>query len=219
MAYTDKTKAAIKTEVRHLINEEVAMFITDTDLEAWIDRGINHIARITMYDENHGTDSLASGVTAYAITDTNADNDQIQIANVLYLGAVNDGDNAQSLTKTHPRQTSHNIKAGEDGVPSEWWVADNKIHVWPPPSGNENNHIIDIYYIDYPDTYVEANVPPYLQEYTILYTLSKAYEKMERFAAAEQYMSDTTLTSARAANNSLRVFAAGCAWSSLAISI
>lgn len=188
MSYTDKTVANLKTEVRYLINEPTAMFITDTDLEAWINRGIGRAGMVSMYAESHGTDQLVTGTTEYSISDTIADADQIQIVAVLYLGAANNGESAYALSKTHVRQTGNNILYSLTGPPKEWYQVDNKVNIWPAPSSSENNHYIDIFYIDFQDSYVEANIPPYIQEYVIWYVLSKCYEKMGKYAIAQQYM-------------------------------
>lgn len=184
MAYVDITKAQLITEARELINEPNAVLFSDTDIGAWIDFAANEMSKMMLFGETVTSQQLATNTQSYAYA-TNLPRPEA----VIYYGssANTPGATAVALIKTHPRQMKQNADRSTNGVPVEWWFADEKIWVYPIPAAGQTLHYLKIIAHDY-QSYDETVVPDYLQEYPVWYTLSKCMEKKKNYAAAQQYM-------------------------------
>jgi hypothetical protein len=190
MAYTDKTAANIITEVRTLINEPTARFISDADITAWLDLATARIGAVTLFDEKTTTDTLEADTGSYAYSANVTDDVAKIVAVVLCPNGSTNGTGAYALTRTHPRQFGNN-KPYTKGRPTEYALYNESINVWPVPSSTTGSgDTLYIFYIDTPSGYSDGTIlPPYLQEYTILYCVAKSFEKMGKYAISEQYMS------------------------------
>jgi len=194
MAYTDKEVADLTTEVRRLFNEPVPMSITDTDINKWLDFAVNKMSDAGLLgevtEELQFDGSTPEQKLAYTIFHPVA---------VIYEGASTSTPGATSspvqapfaLTKTNYRQMAHNQTdpGASSTYPTEWWAEGGYIHFWPPPGTDLANHYIRVFGYTRYDTYDKTKVPSWLQEYTIWYALSMAFEKIGNYAAAQQYMS------------------------------
>jgi len=183
MAMTDITKAQLIVEIRELINEPSAVLFSDTDIGAEIDFAANEMSKAMLFGETCTEQQLATTTQSYAYT-TNLPRPEA----IIYYGSSNTvpGTTARTLIKTHGKQMRHNaIRA--NGVPFEWWFADEKIWVYPIPAAGQNSHYLLILAHNY-QSYDESVVPDYLQEYTVWYALAKCMEKKKNYAAAQQYM-------------------------------
>jgi len=201
MAFYDETQ--LVTEVRRLINEPVALVHSDADIVAWLDRGGEEIARITMCLERDTcvkqlTGDLG-GVGSYMFTyaslgiggNSAASGRCIKIEAVHYARSTTaSATGAYALMKTHPRQMAHNTSA-TSGLPAEWWDVDEKLFIWPLPSDAASGKYIRVLYYKHPtDGYNDATYIPYhLSEYTIYFAVAKAFMAEGKIAQHDQFMS------------------------------
>ena len=201
MAYSDETQ--LVTEVRRLINEPVALVHSDADIVAWLDRGAEEIARITMCLEKgvsgitDRTKQLNTGSYMFTYASLGVDGSAspagrcIKIDSILYVKATSsEATSGYALMKTHPRQMAHNTTA-TSGCPTEWWDVDEKLFIWPPPDSNASSKYLRVLYYKHPTNgYSEgANLPNYLNEYVIYFAVAKAFMAEGKTAQHDQFMS------------------------------
>ena len=194
---TSITEATLYSDIRSMLNEASALQWTNTELLAWIDQGARAIGAITLCNENvvpDYIDSAAAEKTNYALLDSSIEEALLVSAIIYYGSAVADRSvtGTKALMKVHPRIFS-NCTDDTPGAPVFWTVVNETIYIWPPPAVAQDGHCIQIYFYDNVDEYTLAG-PLYqlrdeLQEYVIWYAVAKAFEKVGKYAQAEQYMS------------------------------
>ncbi len=198
MAYNDESE--LITQVRRLINEPSALMHSDTDIVSYINRAAEDIGRKGLLIEKYEATTLATSQATYAFSVVKAAGttdgivDAVKVDAMFYWAGGNFDNkylasSGYALIKSHPRQTGHN-STGTEGPPIEWWVENEELHIWPPPSSSEVGHFIQVLYHEKPDTYNEGSgIPPYLRELVLWYATAKCFEKEGKYGHHEQYMS------------------------------
>ena len=189
MAWPTLIEALLYTEIRALLNEPTARLFTDAQLLIWINRATAEIAQMSLCVED-ASDSiaLATGVWEYAHDLVG----NLSIEAMWYTGSASavgtSSAAAYALTKVHARMIQH-VCDDTAGPPRFWaYVPDEKIIFWPPPAAGQNGFLVQVlYYRSIDGTFTGLPLP--FQHLVIWYTLAKAYERLNKYNHAQQYMS------------------------------
>lgn len=197
MAYTDKTVTMLTTEVRTLLNELVPMMVSDSDIGAGLDFATNEMFDAGLIGQDSIDSQYATPTPVSYIAYTTEE--RFYPEAVVYVGASHTAPGATSspvqaplaLRRTHVKQMNHNQSnpGATSTYPTEWYFLKDLIYLWPPPGTALAEHYVKVFGYLRLDAYDETAIPPYLQEYTIWYALSRALQKIGNHAAAQQYMS------------------------------
>lgn len=169
-AYTLK---GFRTSSRDLLNESVANFWTDTELNYWINDGIREIAEMTGCIQHIDSLTTTNGVRTVSYTGYDC-------LNVEYVPASG---SRRSLVQSSPLQDGHNQYDGT--APQYWWVNKGVIGIDPLPDATYN---LLAYISDIPaDLTVDSQVPEIPPSFCSLvpwYVCYRAYLKENNFGAA-----------------------------------
>lgn len=207
------SQAQMTTNVRALLNEPVALGLTDADIYQFIDDGVIDMATKGLLARCNtitlalsGSDTYASSVGEYEIVTTvPISASMFKIYTCLYLGAMATDDGAdvgyataRGLIKIHPRMIKH--LPSTLGPPIYWYyttswqsaASKNVIGVWPKPALAQNTYLVKVFFYEYLNAYYDATnvlVPDWAQDVLMWYTYAKCLEREGKFSQAEQYMS------------------------------
>lgn len=205
MANVCYTEAVLKTAIRSLINEPIAVMHSDTDLQAYIDDAAQDICRLGMLKEKVIEGSLTysatlSGVLKIAHSngtfwDTGDLSDCILLESVIYMGAASatipTAATMKALVKTHTRLMGRMGRDYTADVPVEYYDFGGNTYIFPAPSNAITTYKVKaFYYAMAPEYYTAAyNIPTRYAEYAIWYALSRCMEREGKLAQAQQYKS------------------------------
>jgi len=214
MAYPDSfpniqygTSADISAiaEVRRLLNEPIARDFTDTQIQAWIDRGAVEAARLTKLVETGNTYiTLGTGISEYAVGATlyTAPQDSaIEIEELFYCGqSASTPQKAQggyALTKIDMATVGH-LPNNTAGAPHYWAIrntANNNrsVYIYPAPAAGQNLHVVEVLWVNAAnslkaaDTSTTHYLREFIREAVYWYAVGEAHKKLRRYDIAEMY--------------------------------
>jgi hypothetical protein len=180
MAYT---LATLTTSVRQLLNEAVASFWTDTEIQEWIKQACIDISTKTLCVKHRDYFPLATNAQVYTASSFQTNKTDV-IAKVQYIW-YNDGMSAVALKRTTPELFGGFQYGTDTGPPKEYYEDNQEIFVWPIPSANENTDKVHLIYSYVTDdiTKIQWNYQPM----AILYACAMAKAKDEHFQQASMY--------------------------------
>jgi hypothetical protein len=164
------TKSIIRDRARALLDEAVAGFWSNTELENWIDDAAIDISTKTYCCEVSGSVTLATGVQIY-----NVSTDYIKI-----LGAVYASEGLKQIT---PWMTGLQY-AVSTGAPKYFFDIIDKVGFYPVPTTTENGTIVTVYYAQVTSNI--ANIPVKFQTPAILFVTFMGLAKERQYTKAGQ---------------------------------
>jgi hypothetical protein len=203
------TKAQLYTELRDILNDPTpGNYVSNTELNAWIDRAARNISALTLC---YTTISTSSGVpTTFETITTVASTYRynIGLTGAPYTKFINvhsvtfepAATTPYGLQRIDVRHFGHGFAKGETGaavVPKYYFVFGNSLYIWPSPIGTANvGTYIKVYgnvscedYV-HTDTLEVYGLPDRLQPVVMDFALSCAYQKIGKFQKASMHMSN-----------------------------
>lgn len=167
------TLEGVRTQARDLLNESVANFWTDAELNYWVNDGIREIAEFTGCIQNIDSLSTTNGTRTISYTGYDCQN-------VEYVPASG---NRISLVQSSPLQDGHNQYDGT--APQYWWVNKGVIGIDPVPDATYNL----LGYIAGTPTDITIGsqipeIPPAFRALLKWYVCYRAYLKEHNYGAA-----------------------------------
>lgn len=210
------TQAEMVTNIRALLNEPVALGISDDDIKMFLDDAVVDLSTKTNLARTRDTFITLAGSATYASSQSeylvSADAalavSGYKIASVMYLGTTITADDgvdvgfgtARGLAKIHPRMVAH--LPSTLGIPIYWYYTTSivgassadVVGIWPKPAAAQTSQLLRVLYYEYLPGYLDTGqddntVPDWAQDVLMWYTYAKCLEREGRFAQAEQYMS------------------------------
>ena len=176
------TLAQSITEVRDILNEASAVFWTDSQITKWIQEGTRIFSSKTLLVEDTQTLTTAE-LTAAQLVYTSSDESWIGDCLEIYAAIYYDGTSAyKGLIKIHPRQIG-NLATSTAGPTKYYCLFDRNIYLWPPPSAT-TAAAAEISFLFAKETDDITAVQDEYQHLPIIYALSKAKKKDQKFAEA-----------------------------------
>ena len=123
------TAADILEKVRDVLNEAVAAFWSDAELERYIAEGTLDVSVKTGCVETHGAITLGPNTLAYPIPATFTDPPLVGILSLVKIHAVLY--NGQALAKIHPRMLAQVHDTTVDDTPLHWAHFGTQIYIAP----------------------------------------------------------------------------------------
>lgn len=177
------TKALLLAEVRELLNEPVALFWLDSELNDMIDWAARTMSGITLCTQTNEAVTTVENVVAYDLTAQ-----FIKIEDVIY-------NDTTALQRIDIRNFGHGAKGGTETNQAPKWYYEfgGWLHLWPAPKGTAAGASkIDVYGYrvaeDYEHGSTVYDVPDRLQGRLIDFVLACAYTKAGKYALTKRYM-------------------------------
>ncbi len=180
------TLSGAVTEVRYNLNESIAGFWSDTEIENWIKEGTRSFSSKSLMAEGTGTiDPMITSTLYYDSGDETFLADLLEVYTVLYFDGTA---TYKGLIKIHPRQIG-NVATRTVGPPKYYSLHDRKLYVLPMVSATEvaaGATLSILYAQETDDITVLADE---FQHLPIVYATAKALQKDEKWAAGSVLMS------------------------------
>jgi len=177
------------TEVRSLINEPVASFWSDAQIQNWLDQGISDIAAKGLVLQSADTFLLATGQLEYTdlVTDGAAGvTDIVKVWGCIYISPDNE---YIGMKRVYPNQVA-DLPFMTAGPPKYYFHIADKIGVLPLPSSSENGQSVKIYFATQPAGATLAlriaELPPEYKNLIYFYAASLAYKKEHRYSESDK---------------------------------
>jgi hypothetical protein len=178
------TLATARGQVRNFLNEQNAVFWTDTEIDDWIKEGCVDFSSKSLLVESSLTITLVAGQITYTSADTAA------IANVLesYSCLYNDGvGNWKGIIKMHPRMIG-NESVNTAGEPRYYALHDNTIWLWPAPTAAMVTAGAYLKLLCAVATDAIADINYEFQHMPVTYSMAKCKYKDQKFAEGNALM-------------------------------
>lgn len=176
------TAADVRAEIRVLINEPVAAFWSDAEIDAWVTQAATNIS-MTDPIETTASVTLVASTLEYTLPTTFA-NPTVTTGIISKISAVHY--NGRGLLHVHPR-TIGNVSADTtSNDPAVWSMHGTRFFLSPVGSGASGT--VDLYCSVFTDDI--ADVTDIYQPLAILFGAAKAKQKDGRFAEAAAFLSE-----------------------------
>lgn len=174
------------TQVRSNVNEAIAAFWSDTEIQNWLKEGVRIFSSKTLLCEGTGViDPMITSTLYYDSGDETFIADLLEIYTVLYFDGTN---KYKGLIKIHPRQIG-NIATQTVGPPKYYCLHDRKLYVLPMVSATEVSAGATLNVLYAQETDDITAMTDEFQHLPIIYATAKAYQKDEKWGAAGGLMS------------------------------
>ncbi len=182
--YTD---ASARTQVRAILNETVASFWTNAEIDNWIKEAVEDISARAGGFQVSDTITLATAAYEYATTTGSVSvADIVDVLGMVYVVTTDiTGDTNQrfiGLARVGPTQIG-SLPLTDNGPPKYYYHAGDKIGILPPPTSTENAQVVRIYFTKASQTI--GDLPNQYQSLTFWYAASMAYKKEHRYAESK----------------------------------
>lgn len=124
MAYT---LATATTQVRNLLNEDDAVFWSDSEIQEWIKEGCLLFSSATLLVEDTQDITLVANQLKYTSSDESWIANCLEIYSAYYDDQSN---NYAGLVKAHPRQLGH-VATFTAGDPKYIMLHKRQVYIWP----------------------------------------------------------------------------------------
>jgi len=181
------TLTTATTEVRDALNEEIAKFWTDAQIQNWIKEGCRIFSSKTLLVEAEDTITLIADQLVYQYSDGAA---YQWINNCIepYAAIYNDGGTVyKGLIKSNPRKLG-NVATFTAGVPKYYSLHNRKLYIWPLTTAAlvTGGSTISILYATYTEDI--ADIADDYQHLPIIYAVAKCKQKDQKFGEANALM-------------------------------
>lgn len=182
MAYTLATAV---TQVRSMLNEDTAVFWTDTQLENWIKEGCLAWSSGSLTVEDELTLTLAANQLRYSSSDNSEIADVIEIYSAYYDDQSN---NYKGLIKAHPKQLGH-LATFTAGDPKYIMLHNSKVYIWPLTTSSivNSSGTVEILYAKETDDITA--IQDEFQIWPFFFACGRALQKDRRYAEASAMFS------------------------------
>jgi hypothetical protein len=175
------TLSGAVTEVRRNVNESIAGFWSDTEIEDWIKEGTRTFSSKSLMVEGTDTvDPMIASTLYYDSGDETWIADLLEIYTVIYFNGTN---KYKGLIKIHPRQIG-NLATATAGPPKYYCLHDRKLYVLPLTSATEVAAGATLSVLYAKETDDITALTDEFQHLAVIYATAKAYQKDEKWAAA-----------------------------------
>jgi hypothetical protein len=178
------TAANVRTEVRAILNEPVAAFWSDAEIDAWVTQAAQSIS-MTGVVETTATVTIVASTIEYAVPTTFA-NPTVTTGQLIKIAAAHYG--GRGLIHVHVR-TIGNINADTtSNDPTVWALHGQRFFLAPVGSGASGT--VTLYcHVETDDI---ADIPDIWQPLAITYAAAKGKQKDGRFAEAAALLGEYT---------------------------
>lgn len=174
------------TQVRSNVNEAIAGYWSDTEIETWIKEGTRNFSTKSLMCEATGT--IAPMITSTLFYDSG---DETFLADILELYTVlyfNGTATYKGLVKIHPRQIG-NLALSTAGPPKYYCLYNRNLYIMPMVSATEVAAGATLSVLYAKETDDITALADEFQHLPILYATAKCYQKDEKWGAASALMS------------------------------
>ena len=126
MAVNSETLTSLRSAVRDTINEPTESFITDVEINRWLNQGILKVICRLEGLEFEQVITMVSGTASYALP-----NDHQNTIDVQYVGSE-----YRLLAWMSPGVYRSLSSLGTAGIPSHYTIINNDLYVYPTPSSD-----------------------------------------------------------------------------------
>jgi hypothetical protein len=174
------------TQVRSNINEAIAGYWSDAEIQNWIKEGVRVFSSKSLMCEATGTvDPMITSTLFYDSGDETFIADILEIYTVLYFDGTS---TYKGLIKIHPRQIG-NLATRTVGPPKYYCLHDRKFYILPMVSATEVAAGATLSVLYAKETDDITALTDEFQHLPIIYATAKAYQKDEKWGAASGLMS------------------------------
>lgn len=173
------TAVEIRTRVRSLLNELVAGFFTDAEIDEWIEDAALDISTVARCVEATTTVSLIFNDRDYALP--------VDSVQVLHVARQATG---IGLAKITPSIAGHTSATTTDVAPLRWFEWNQLLYVEPIPDAAAAGLVLDVFYAA--ATINVADLPDADQLLAVTYAAYRGKLKDEKFAQAALLFADYT---------------------------
>lgn len=174
--------STLTTRIRYYLNESTASFWSDAEILAWINDGQRDIVARTHCLEGKENETIITGTYEYAIGSS-----YITVEGVTFTTSTS----TSSLKKGSIEHMGDTMDVGQ---PAYYFTWDNNLVVYPVPDSGVSGTTLTIYYIEMPTDLTSGTstivVPKQFDRALLLYAVSQALFKDEKFAKAGRFMAE-----------------------------
>lgn len=181
MAYTLATAV---TQVRSLLNEDTAVFWTDTELENWIKEGCLAWSSGSLTVESSFELTLIANQLSYSSSD------DANIANVLEIHSAyydDQSNNYKALIKGTSKNLGH-VATSTAGAPKYIFLHNRKLYIWPLTTAAIVSAGGTVHVLFSKETDDITALNDEFQIWPIHFSAAKALQKDRRYAEASMHM-------------------------------
>ena len=178
------TAATARTQVRSLINEAVASFWTDAELDNWIKVATESISASALCIQASDTIALVTSQYEYPdLVTAGADGvvDVVKIWGCFYVSPDNE---YIGLKRIYPFQIA-DLPFMIPGPPKYFYKTADIVGILPLPTATENGQLVRIYYGKQSQDI--SDLPNEYQPLTFLFGAAMAYKKEHRFSESDKF--------------------------------
>jgi hypothetical protein len=178
------TATTARTQVRALLDESVASFWTDTELDNWVKEATEVISARAMCIQDTDTFLLVTSQYEYTDLVTNGAATVTDIVKVWGAIYINPDDEYIGLKRVEPFQIA-DLPHMKSGPPVYYYHFDDKIGIFPLPTSGQNGDSVKIYFSKQSQTI--GDLPNEYQALTFWYAAAMAYKKEHRYAESDKF--------------------------------